>query len=327
MKLTEEHIDELIAKYLAGEASPEEAMLLDDWKNESTANMQYFVSCAESVNQAHLLPIDTAALYNRIKLQANIHEAKVIPFKPFFTPLRIAASFILLSIIGLTFYVVTKQPVSPETTVAAGSQSISEQLADGSTVTLNKQAKLTLMKGFNGKQRKLKLEGEAYFEVVHDSEKPFTIDAGRIEITDIGTAFNVKANPQSDSVLVHVTEGIVNLTTNKTTLQLTANQTALFIRSQQTLLSINNFDPNITAYRTKKFRFKAQKLAVVLDHVNAVYEQHITLNNPTLSNCLITVDFANETPETIAAILSETLGITYRQTESGYELTGNSCLQ
>lgn len=328
MKLTEEHIDELIAKYLAGEASPEEAILLDDWKTASPANEQYFVSCSEALQQTTHLLIDTNALYKRIKAQANINEPKVIPLKPFITPMHIAASFLLLSLIGLTFYLITKQqPLTPGKMYAAGNQSTSEQLSDGSTVTLNKQAKITLMEGFNGKQRKLKLEGEAYFDVVHNAEKPFTIDAGGIEITDIGTAFNIKANPQSDSVLVHVTEGIVNLTTPETNLQLTANQTALFVRSQHTLRALNQYDPNNTAYRTKKFQFKAQKLQVVLEHLNAVYDQQITVNNSTLSHCLITVDFTNETPETIVAIISETLGITYRKTKSGYELLGNTCQQ
>lgn len=328
MKLTEEHINELIAKYLAGEASPEEAIMLDDWKKQSPANEQYFVSCSEALQQTTHLPIDTNTLYKRVKVQANINGKKVIPLSSFFTPIRIAASLLIFSIIGLTIYIVTKQQsLAPEKTYAAGNQSTSEQLADGSMVTLNKQTKLTLVEGFNGNQRKLILEGEAYFEVVHNAEKPFTIDAGGIEITDIGTAFNIKANPQSDSVVIYVTEGIVNLTTANDAIQLTANQTALFIRSQHTLRTLNQYDQNNTAYRTKKFQFKAQKLQTVLAHLNQVYDQQITLNNPTLSNCLITVDFSNETPETIAAIISETLGITYRETQTGYELMGNTCLQ
>ncbi|MES2559092.1 MAG: FecR domain-containing protein [Bacteroidota bacterium] len=327
MKLTEEHIDELIAKYLAGEASPEEAILLDDWKKESPEHERYFVACSETLHQTIHLPIDTTALYKRILSRANISQPKVVTLKPFFTSLRIAASLLIVSLLGLTFYVLNKQPLAPEKTVAARNQSISEQLADGSTVTLNKQSKLTLLQGFNSKQRKLRLEGEAYFEVIHDVGKPFTIDAGGIEITDIGTAFNVQANRESDSVIVHVTEGIVNLATPDTNFQLVATQTALFIRSQRTLNILPSFDQNNTAYHSKKFRFKAQKLHNVLQTINQVYDQPITLNNALLSDCLITVDFMNETPETIASIISETLGISYRKTETGFELNGNTCLQ
>ncbi|MES2779706.1 MAG: FecR domain-containing protein [Bacteroidota bacterium] len=327
MKLKEEYIDELIAKYLAGEALPEEAMMLDEWKQGSAEHEQYFAACAEAMQLTTHLPIDTSRLYKRITMQAKINEPKRFSLTPYITPLRIAASLLILSLAGFIFYIVNKQSLAPEKIYATANQTISEQLADGSTVTLNKQSKLTLISGFNGKQRKSKLEGEAYFEVVHNAEKPFTIDAGGIEITDIGTAFNVKANPTSDTVIIQVTEGIVNLSTPDTSLQLTAHQTALFVRSKQLLRTVTHFDENTTAYRTKKFRFNAQKLSEVIATLNEVYDQHFVLTNLQLSECLITVDFNNETPDTIADIISATLGISYRKTDKGYLFIGNACIQ
>ena len=327
MKLEETYIDELIAKYLAGEASPEEAILLDDWKNESKDNEAYFMSSSKIWQQSAHHPIDTSALYERIRVQAKLKKTPFIFTLPTLSPLRIAASLLILSSVGIAFYLFNKNGSQPEKTITANTLSISEQLADGSTVTMRKQSKLTLLSGFNAKQRKLKLEGEAYFEVIHNAEKPFIIDAGGIEITDIGTAFNVKANPLNDTVTIAVTEGIVSLQTRDTSMQVVAHQTGLYVRSRGTLQLISSVNPNSFAYRTKKFQFTVQRLSDVLAALNEVYEQQYNLTNDHLGDCLITVEFNNESPETIADIISETLGISYRKTANGFLFLGNTCVQ
>lgn len=325
MKDTEEHIDELIVKYLSGEASPEEAIMMDEWRNQSVANERYFVTSSELLG-IKLPAVDTDSLYKRIVREASIKEPKRFTLSRTQLYTRIAASVLLLSLMGLSYFILTKQS-SPEKIFTAVAQPLSEQLADGSKVTLNKQSKLTLVSGFNTKQRKLKLEGEAYFEVIHDAEKPFTIETGGLVITDIGTAFNVRAHPQSDSIMVHVTEGEVNLTTPNHSLQLTATQTALYIRSKQLLRKLDYYDQNSDAYRTRAFRFRSQPVGSVLNTLNDVYDQQITVANPSLNNCLLTVDFNNESIETIVAVISETLGISYHKTQNGYVLTGNTCTQ
>lgn len=66
------------------------------------------------------------------------------------------------------------------------------KLADGTTVTLNSDSRLTVSAGFNKSNRIVSLEGEAYFDVAHDTKNQFVVKTQHAEIKDIGTVFNVR---------------------------------------------------------------------------------------------------------------------------------------
>jgi transmembrane sensor len=331
---TKEHIDELIAKYLAGEALPDEAVLLDEWKEESAENLRYF---NESRSALHIKEtrVDTVKLFAGVMsgieaLPVNQGEAKVIGLqkRSYFTPFRIAASLLIVSVVGvLAAMFLNGNFAAPDQLIASASQTQDTMLADGSHVYLNKNTQLTVVGGFNARQRKLKLRGEAFFEVKHDDTKPFVIDAGGVEIKDIGTAFNVKASPQSDSVFVHVTEGVVEMNNGIANLRLEADQSAVYIRSQNTLLLLSHVTMNVDAYRTRIFSFKANTLEEVIRLLNEVYGETVVLKNKKLASCRITVDFNNDSPATIVSIIAETLGLTYEEKDGKFLITGDSCIQ
>lgn len=324
MNVNEEHIEELLAKYFAGEALPDEAMFVDEWKNQSDANLQYFNRSKILMSFPEQETFDSQTMFARI-IQHPQQETKVLALNRYFTPFRIAASLILVSLIGLSVLLIFKNKTTPDTILASTETVTEQKLADGSVVALNKHSKLTVIGGFNGKQRKVKLEGEAFFEIKHDEEKPFVIDAGGISIRDIGTAFNVKADPFSDSVSIFVTEGIVELTANTEVKTLHENEGIIYIRSTRTFVSISQTQTNIAAYKTKQFHFNANTLGEVVETLNAVYGPIIQLQSPQIASCTITVDFQNETPETIVNIIAQTLGLEIEQRNGVYQLKGTSC--
>lgn len=325
MEVNNQHIDELLAKYFAGEALPEEAMFIDDWRVASDENQFYFTN-AQYIFNVKFKKVDEQKLFAEIVKKSNInltHEPK--RFGIGLSWLKVAALFLFVSLGVLVYFKLSKS--EPDVVIATTAESQTKTLADGTKVTLNSQATLTLIGGYNKKQRKLKLSGEAFFEVKHNDELPFVIDAGGVEIKDIGTAFNVKALPQSDSVVVFVTEGIVELNTETESLTIHANQSALYTRSTKSLIQLNHVDANVLSYKTKAFSFKAALVKDVVASINAVYGNVIVLSNQQLGNCLITVDFNNESPEVMAMIIAETLGLTYQKTNGVFVLSGQSCLQ
>jgi len=117
--------------------------------------------------------------------------------------LGVAAS--LLAVLGAWYLM---QPVSMvrETVISgAGRTSI---LPDGSTLALGARSSVEL--SFSGQRRMLRLAtGQAYFEVQPDSQRPFVVMAGGLEVTAIGTAFDVKRH--ADRVIVTVQEGVVSV--------------------------------------------------------------------------------------------------------------------
>jgi transmembrane sensor len=332
LELNKEHIDDLIAKYLAGEALPDEAILLDEWRSMSPENELYFTQSEKAFqfNHTTITKTDTARLYQDVLSQMEQYEkkeAKIIPLKRHFTPLRIAASLLVISFLSAVIHFTLRKNGLAEITIASADTTQQQQLADGSTVFLNKHTKLIVEGGFNGKKRKLKLEGEAFFEVVHDDKKPFVIEAGGIQIKDIGTAFNVKAQPESDSVIVSVSEGIVDITNGEHTVQLMADQSLIYIRSTNTFGKTTNVSVNSASYKTRIFKFKATTLEDVIATVNEVYGPIMILENKKLAKCNITVEFENQSPQTIVDIVTETLGLTYDNRNGQYVIKGTSCNQ
>jgi transmembrane sensor len=324
LNINEEHIDELIAKYLAGEASPDEAVWLDDWKIRSEANLQYFNRAKQLFGFTLDEHFDAQKMFQQI-IGSTSRQTTLFSLRTYFTPLRIAASLILVSVIGITAILLLKTPIPRDTVLASTATVVEQKLADGSTVALNKYSRLTVSGGFNGSQREVKLEGEAFFDVKHDDAKPFVIDAGGLLIKDIGTAFNVKAEPQNDSVFVYVTEGIVELSANNQLVVLKQNESSVYIKTTGRFIETNIVQANIAAYKTRQFHFNGTTLGEAVSAINAVYGSIIQLQNPQLAQCTISVDFHNESPETIVTIIAQTLSLEVEKHNNIYILKGTGC--
>ena len=84
----------------------------------------------------------------------------------------------------------------PEITVVATDSIVTQKLVDGTVVAINENSTIAFPEEFKNKQRVVKLEGEAFFEVAHDSTQPFIVDAQRGYIEVLGTKFNVNTNSE-----------------------------------------------------------------------------------------------------------------------------------
>ncbi len=90
------------------------------------------------------------------------------------------------------------------------------QLPDGSIVWLNSESAITYPLTFNGKERLVEMNGEAYFQVIHNDRVPFRVKAGNVLIEDVGTAFNVQAYEDNKTLKATLVEGSVKVWSAKT---------------------------------------------------------------------------------------------------------------
>lgn len=101
-------------------------------------------------------------------------------------------------------------------------------LPDGSTVWLNAGSKLFYQNDFTGTTREVRLEGEAFFDIIKNTSKPFIVHTAGIDIRVLGTAFNVKAYPEDVNIETTLYRGLVNVTRQgegkTTTIELKPNQ-------------------------------------------------------------------------------------------------------
>ena len=323
-----EKIDILLAKYLAETASEQEKQDLRTWIKLSASNAQYFedfkrlylsVEAADSNWQP-----DVEAAFKNVTAKIEA-QAKL---KPLFTMPRIWAAAAAVAAIVLSVLFL-KQPsadkVEPILLSIADVKAVQHNsLPDGSGVTLNKGASLkySTRKG----HRFVELEGEAFFEVKHDSIQQFEVQAGKLLITDIGTAFNVKKLDNGD-VEVLVTEGEVQLTSVAgDVLNLVAGEAAYY--SGLTDKLEKRLPENVSAtakYATRDFDFNSIKLDEIIKQVNEAYHVTIKVENQKLKNCLFSVSFHDEDIDMVISVIAETLGMQVEERDGIILLKGGTC--
>lgn len=315
-------IDALISKFLAGEASPEEAMLLEDWKNESPENEEYYGKCLAVFGLLDEL-VDTDAAWAKMQpqLDKEQHEAPIRQLRSRMF-LRIAAAITVLLVIG-TFVYYSMSQNGEQQVFAAEKTKKNVRLKDGTDIVIAANSSVELAEGYGKNNRRLKLKGSGYFSVKHSEEMPFVIEAGPINIKDLGTKFDVRST--DDTIFVRVDEGIVMITDNSgMKITLKANERAHYVIATGDM-EIEVKTETSAAPSGKTFVFDNQRLEDVVNRLNSVYSTDIRIENPKVKNCRITTQFSNENLEVLLGIVAETLGLKLEKQEGTYTLKGESC--
>ncbi|MCO6491080.1 MAG: FecR domain-containing protein [Phaeodactylibacter sp.] len=214
-------IEAIIIRSLEGQANAEEERSLRDWLREEAHRRQYdqvknLWDAAAGVDFG--LDPETDRRWESLEGQlpggAGARPGRVIRFQHW----RFAAAAVLLAgLLGLIAFYFTGRggpAIAREYASPAGEQQ-EVQLPDGTLVALNAASRLQVLRGFGEEERRIRLEGEGYFQVSSDAGRPFIIEAGSARVQVTGTAFNLKAYPESSAVRLTVTEGSVRFSSAK----------------------------------------------------------------------------------------------------------------
>ena len=190
-------------------------------------------------------------------------------------PLAAAASAMLVLFSGYLAWNHLKSRVTPQDYASTVAQNRDITLSDGSMVALGGASKLTTR--FSKNERQVELgAGEAFFQVVHNTQRPFVVTAGNVSIRDVGTAFDVRRSGQYVSIAV--TQGRVQIADNGAasgssatgtgTLEAVAGQLVSYDPATSTM-SVSSITPEqATAWRSDRLEFINQPLSVVVANVN-----------------------------------------------------------
>lgn len=140
--------------------------------------------------------------------------------------------------------------------VPRGSKPINLMLSDGSKVWINVGSSLTYPTAFTGKERKVKITGEAYFEVVHNEKIPFMVQQGDLTVQDLGTHFNVNTYKDEDADRITLLEGSVRVNMNMVSQLLKPGQQASIVNKSNDIKVLNDVDlDEVMAWKDGKFQF------------------------------------------------------------------------
>ncbi len=164
---------------------------------------------------------------------------------------RLAAVLLLIAAFAFVFQWValqTNRAQNEQRTIVKETprgQKLSIVLPDGSEIVLNSDSRIEYPARFNGDMREVTLEGEAYFDVTHNEEMPFTVQSGNVTVVVLGTSFNVNAYPENPNVKIALVQGKVKVNT-----QDSSSVPRDFLLSPNEMIEI---DKKGTSYRVQHF--------------------------------------------------------------------------
>jgi transmembrane sensor len=154
-----------------------------------------------------------------------------------------------------------------------GSKVINIKLSDGSMVWLNSESSLTYPTSFTGHGRKVTISGEAYFEVAHNKEMPFTVSHGGTTVQVLGTHFNVNAFEDEQDIKVTLLEGSIRII-NKTNKAILKPGQQAIINSKIKVTNDVNME-QVMAWKNGLFDFSGDDLTTVLKQLGRWYDLKI----------------------------------------------------
>ncbi len=211
---------ELIRKLDRGEATPEEELLLKSYYNLSEADadgLSHLTDADKASLKAELLK----GIFGHVSTGETSSGKPRIVIRSIFIKAAVAASLLVacLSVASILYH----RSVTPKVPLVAAEGKRENRLIslpDGSKVIVSWGSTFSCSASFGKEKREVFLSGQAYFDIAHDTSKPFIVHTGKLETTVLGTAFNIKAMPGDEAITVTVTRGRVKISDEKKTLGL-----------------------------------------------------------------------------------------------------------
>ena len=281
--------EKTIINYLQGHATEEEMALVGAWISESEENARRFFEMEEVHNMllADAVPAERvdAALGRIVGEDSETEPAteRVGTLRVIRSVLKYAAVLLIGVLIGGAYIYkigVDKKPV--ETIIAKAIGGTQEMmLADGTKVWLHDGASLRYPEAFDGDQRKVGLDGEAYFEVAKDTEHPFVVEGDDVNVKVLGTKFNFKSLKKRHNDEVALVEGSVNVSipeTEESVILSPGQKASLDTKSGK--LVVNPINATLAAvWRDDLIPFENANLREIGDALKQIYNVKVVYAN------------------------------------------------
>ncbi|HAS40934.1 MAG TPA: hypothetical protein DCS93_10660 [Microscillaceae bacterium] len=264
---------EFLIKYLMQQTSEVENKQVEDWLQTSEKNQTYLNELRgwfeKDAPQIHLTDEEIALDWQKVKAQVKTPKKTTKTRKMgrwWIT--RIAAVILIGLAIGLIYTNLSGNEQGSQNMIATDAQKLKQQalvLADGSKVWLNEGSRLHYPPQFGQKQRLVRLEGEGFFEVQRDEARPFKIQTGKLNVTVLGTSFNIRQQGNT-STQVMVSSGKVAVATQdqKQRVELIKGDMSNFDVQNGKLTKQINRDLNYLSWKTNTLVFKKATMGQIV---------------------------------------------------------------
>lgn len=266
---------ELLQRYVEGRVTEEEVSTVVDWLDESEENVREYSALHKLNDIAWMNEPETFSLDKRPTQQ-------ILLKKLFYELIKIAALFILFwggNKLQQHYQLTHDTPANFQTLYVPPGQRVELTLPDRTKVWLNAKSKLVYPINFAKKERLVKLEGEAFFEVTPNKKAPFTVKTKNVDITVLGTAFNVIAYEETEETAIDLLSGKIELKAQglpRNYLMKPAEH-AMYKKGKLYLSSITDYD----RFKWKEgiLSFNNEPIELILHKLQLYYDIKIKTNN------------------------------------------------
>jgi transmembrane sensor len=320
---------EWIVRLQDPDVSLEETLAWQDWMKAHPRHAEAFArleNIAEAMREIHSTPQLTAREFDRDRYDGSIPLSDWQSPRQPHVVFAIAAAVaviggILVALLMNNEDATLRSRTLPEVFVTSVGQTRTIPLRDGSTITLGGNTRVAARLG--EKARSIELtQGEAFFKVAKDINRPFRVHAGDATVIAVGTEFDVRRD--SDRAVVAVTEGRVIVEPNAHLVPIAllrelrpklrpvrvdaGEQTTAASAGIEEASKID--DPaTMTAWQTGRLAFRLQPLRYVIEQVNRYTAKPIVIDDERIGSLLITGTVLQGSPKDWIASLEEGFGL------------------
>jgi transmembrane sensor len=332
--MTEKDVEEILRRYLHGSANEQEVKWVEQWYTSMEQHNNY-----PELDEDQKRDIVYASY---AKIQSKIKADRTKFVAPW--PALAAAAVIIMAIVSI--YNLTPDPVQSHKGIVAlptleklikNETSLVKNvlLTDSTKVALQPNSSIRIADNFNQHERKVFLEGEAFFNVSHDPSKPFYVEAQEVVTKVLGTSFTIRAYDTDKNITVKVKTGKVSVYSGETKNErkdkkpviLTANQQAVYNRAENVVTKaiVENPEILITEQAVRKLKFEAAPMAEVMGEIEKAYGMEIIFSKETFSSCKLTTTLGADGIFNRLDILCRAIGASYTQEDGRIVITGKGC--
>jgi transmembrane sensor len=331
------HIDNrLLDRYLELLESNEDQLKIEEWFTDLQANEElrkYSKRKWDGLaypDETDLSGYDEERIHNRIHHLLRLEEAANLPKARTWTKvIRIitraaAVLFIPLALFTLLFLrgnLAEKRSVARAELFSPLGSRTSFELPDGSTGWLNGGSTLSFPTQFSRKTRTVKLSGEAYFDIVSNPKRPFTVLTGDLKVKAYGTSFNVLAYPEDMTMEVTLESGVVEVTkdvpgnTDKSLGRLDPGERGVYIPGTGYFKKDPVEVDLYTSWKEGKLVLRHEPMIQMVRKLNRWYNVNMVIKDSHLDTYNYRATFEDEVLDEVLTILKHTSNISFKELE------------
>ncbi|MBO3698697.1 FecR family protein [Roseivirga sp. E12] len=315
--------DHLLISYLNQSATAEESQQVEAWLAAGVQNQVEFdkvkLVWQHSENLSDFEAIDLGR--NWRELQGKIQRERK-DSGPKWQIWKYAAAVLLVATVS--FLLFRPGPVEMQQAVASNGP-MEVLLADGSVVWLNEGAVLDYPEEFTASTREVSLTGEAFFEVSHNPDKPFIVEADGTTTEVLGTSFTITEEDGEVLRLVLAT-GKVRFTKDNQQATLTPGQMIVVDANGKVSKSVND-NQNFMSWKTRKLTFDNTPMKEVISDISELYGVVLEIKDKEFLTCPMTTTFQDDSLKDVLETIELLFNIEIQQNGQLYQLIGKGCEQ